>query len=188
MIARLGWNKHVRRWPRRLRERLGHFGLAGMGLLLAAAALSVYAPQFAREAQDLRAAADQTRGRLEEVRRQLAQQPASPQQAARLREWFPTVDQATADLRVMFNTAQKNRIELAKGEYTLAPAEDASQLRRFEVVFPLKERYPTIKGFVAEVLNAVPHASLVELRIERGAAHVDQLDARVHFTLFYRES
>ena len=171
-----------------LLERFGTFGLIGIGLLLLALGLAVYAPQLAREAEDLRGQTDRTRGRLDEVRRR----PGAPAGfsaagTAQLRESFPTVDHATADLRVIFDTAQKNRLELAKGEYALAQTEDASRLRRLEVTFPLKERYVTIKSFIAEVLNAVPHASLAELRIERSAANVEQIDARVHFTLFYRE-
>lgn len=187
MNARHNWEKRGRRWTRQMLERFGTFGLIGIGLLLLALGLGAYAPQVAREAQDLRGQVDRTRGRLDDVRRELAQRPGSAQRGTQLRESFPTVDQATADLRVIFDTAQKNRVELVKGEYALSQTEDAIRLRRFEVTFPLKERYVTIKSFVAGVLNAVPHASLAELRLERSAANVDQLDARVHFTLFYRE-
>lgn len=187
MNTPLVWERRVRRWTRYLLERFGTFGLVGIGLLLLALGLAVYAPQMAREAEDLRGQVDRTRGRLDNVRRDLAQRPGPAQRAAQLRESFPTIDHAAADLRVMFDAAQKNRVELAKGEYALAQTEDASRLRRFEVTLPVKERYVTIKSFVADVLNAVPHASLAELRIERSATNVDQLDARVHFTLFYRE-
>lgn len=187
MSARLTWERRGRRWTRQLLERFGTIGLIGIGLLIVAVALAVYAPQLSQEAQVLRGEAERTRGRLDDVRRDLAQRPGSAQRAAQLRDSFPTVDHATADLRLIFDTAQKNRIGLAKGDYALAQAADASQLRRFEVTLPIKERYITLKSFVADVLNAVPHASLAELRIERSAASVDQLDARVHFTLFYRE-
>jgi len=187
MNARLTWERRGRRWTRQLHERFGTFGLIGIGLLLLALGLAVYAPQLAGEAEVLRGQADRTRGRLDDVRRELAQRPGSAQRTAQLRESFPTVDQVTADLRVIFDAAQKSRIELVRGEYALAQTEDAIRLRRFDVTLPLKERYVSIKSFVAGVLNAVPHASLAELRIERSAANVDQLDARVHFTLFYRE-
>jgi hypothetical protein len=40
---------------------------------------------------------------------------------------------------------------------------------------------------VADVLNKLPHASLDELRVERPGAAAEQLESRVHFTLFYRE-
>lgn len=188
MNARLEWSKRGRRLGRRLHERLGIVGLSGIGLLLLAAALSAYAPPLARKAQELQSAAEHTRGLLEQTRQRLAKQPGSSQQATELREWFPTIDRASADLRVMFDAAQRHRIELAKGEYALANSVDASRLRRFEVVLPVKERYVTIKAFVAEVLKTVPHASLADLRIERSAANVEVLDARVHFTLFYRAS
>jgi hypothetical protein len=181
------WDKRLRRWPRRLRERVGVPGLIGLALLGAGAALAAYAPRVTGEAEALHAAAERARSRLGEVQRQAVRQPAPAQQAAELRAWFPPVQRATADLRVLFDTARKNRIELAHGEYALVPAADASRLQRYEIVLPVRQRYVTIKGFVAELLNAVPHASLAELRIERSAANVEQLDARVHLTLFYRE-
>jgi hypothetical protein len=187
MNPRRNVERTLRRWMRTLLERFGTFGLIGIGLLLLALGLGVLTPQLTREAEDLRGEAERTRGRLDEARRSLAEQPGSTQRATQLRALFPTTDHATADLRVMFDTAQKNRIDLVKGEYALAHGDDASRLRRFEVTFPVKERYVTIKSFVAEVLNAVPHASLSELRLERTASNVDKLDARVHFTLFYRE-
>jgi len=37
------------------------------------------------------------------------------------------------------------------------------------------------------VLNKLPHASLDELRVERPGSAAEQLESRVHFTLFYRE-
>jgi hypothetical protein len=187
MTARQTWERRGRRWTRQLVERFGAFGLIGIGLLLLAIGLGVVTPQLARDADELREQVDRTRGRMDEARRELAQRPGSAQRTAQLRESFPTVDQATADLRVIFDTAHTNRVELVKGEYSLAQTEDAIRLRRLEVTFPLKERYVTVKSFIAGVLNAVPHASLGELRLERSAANVDQIDARVHFTLFYRE-
>lgn len=187
MNVRLTWERHARRWWRQLLDRFGAFGLAGIGLLVLACGLALYAPRLSSEAEDLRAEAERMRGRLDDVRRDLSQRPGSPQRAAELRESFPTVDHATADLRSIFDTARTNRIDLVRGDYALSSAEDSSRLRRFEVTLPLRERYVTIKSFVAGVLNAVPHASLAELRLERSATNVDQIDARVHFTLFYRE-
>lgn len=185
--ARLRWERHARRWSRHLVERFGPLGLIGIGLLVLALVLGIYAPWVTTEAEDLRGETDRMRGRLDDVRRDLAQRPGSLQRAAALRESFPTVNQTTSDLRLIFEAAQKSRIELVKGEYALAATEEATRLRRFEVTLPVKERYVTIKAFVAGVLNTVPHASLAELRLERSAANVDQIDARVHFTLFYRE-
>ena len=72
MNARLSWERRGRRWTRQLLERFGTFGLLGISLLLLALGLAVYTPQLAREAEDLRGQTDRTRGRLDEVRRDLA--------------------------------------------------------------------------------------------------------------------
>lgn len=188
MNATLDWRKAFRRAGRGLSDRLGVVGLIGVGLLLLAAVLGLYAPPLAREAQELRVSADRAREQLEEARRRLALRPESSQQSARLRDWIPTMDRANADLRLMFEAAQKSSIELTKGEYALANADDAGRLRRIEVVLPVKERYVTIKTFVAEVLQTIPNASLAELHVERAAANVEVLDARIRFRLFYKAS
>lgn len=188
MSARTDWVRSGGRLARRLHERFGVVGLAGLGLLFLAAVLAAYAPPLARQADDLRASAERTRELLEEARQQLVRHPGSMQQVAQLRDWFPTIDKANSDLRLVFDAAQKNHVELLKGEYALANTTDASRLQRYEVVLPIRERYPTIKAFVADVLKELPHASLAELRIERGTANVEVLDARVRFTLFYRTS
>jgi hypothetical protein len=188
MSSWLDWRKRFRRFGRSVGDRLGIVGLIGIGLLLLAAVLGLYAPPLARQAEELHASADRAREKLEEARLRLSRRPETSQQAAQLREWIPTVDRANEDLRLMFAAAQKFHVELPKGEYALASDDDASQLRRFEVVLPVKERYVAIKEFVAEVLNAIPHASLAELRIERSAANVEVLDARIRFRIFYRAS
>ena len=184
----LDWRRRFRRLGRVAIDRLGVVGLIGVGLLLLGAVLGLYAPPLARQAEELRASADRTREMLEVARQRASLRPDTSQQAASLREWIPTIDRANADLRAIFEAAQKSHVELAKGEYALTAADDASQMRRFEVVLPVKDRYVTIKAFVAEVLQALPHASLAELRIERAAANVEVLDARIRFRLFYKTS
>ena len=188
MATTLDLRRRIRRLGRAVYERLGVIGLIGVGLLLLAASLALYAPPLEREAEELRASAERTRGHLEEARRRRLLQPEASQQAAMLREWIPTLDRANADLRLVFDAATRSHISLTKGEYALLNADDASELRRFEVVLPVRDRYVTIKAFVAEVLKAVPNASLAELRIERTAANVEVLDARIRFRLFYKAS
>jgi hypothetical protein len=187
MSGKFTWSVSARRRLRRAAERIGTRGLVGIALAAAAAAMFAAAPPLADEAQRLQAESERLRGEVERQRKQHAGQPPASEQALRLRQWFPTLDRASGDLRRVFDAAQNNRLELARGDYTLARADDSARLRRLEVVLPVRNDYATIKRFVAEVLNAVPHASLADLRIERSAANVDQLDARVHFTLFYRE-
>jgi hypothetical protein len=178
----------MQRLVRRLSDRLGVIGFTGIVLLIVAAGLGTYAPPLARQSEEMRAAADRARELLQEARQQLERQPPSLERAEQLREWFPTSDGMTADLRLVFEAAHNHQVELAKGDYAFANATDASGLQRFEIMLPIRERYVTIKAFVAEVLKSLPHASLAELRIERSAASVEVLDVRVRLTLYYRAS
>ena len=52
--------------------------------------------------------------------------------------------------------------------------------------FPIRNDYGTLKDFSADVLTALPHVSMDELRMTRDAAGSASLDAVVRFTLFYR--
>jgi hypothetical protein len=180
------WKRRARRTGRVLGDRLGAVGLGGIALLAAAAVLALTAPPLERETGELRESAERARALLEQARAELERQPSTIARTAQLRDWFPLFEQSTADLRIVFAAARSQRIDVAKGDYALANGADASGLQRFEIVLPVKERYVTIKAFVGEVLKALPHASLAELRVERSAAGVEMLDARVRLTLFYR--
>lgn len=175
-----------RRIAHRVHLRLGANGLLGIGLVAIAVAGFAYAQKAQEEAGQLQAQA-------EEARLRLAQSPPRPldsvgpgERLARFQSWFPTVDTSTADLRRIFHAAQANHINLAKGEYLLTAIDGSGGLQKYDVVFPVKEHYGSVKSFVADVLNQMPHASLAELRVERPAAGTEELDTRVHFTLYYR--
>jgi hypothetical protein len=162
-----------------LQATLGTAGLAGAALLLAAALGLLLATRAQQQTEWLSARTEEARARVAQLApRQEEHSPA--EQLARFQQWFPPATQSTADLRVIFAAAQAAHVELARGEYSVRPVEGSGGLQRFDVIFP-------VKTFVAEVLNKLPHASLDELRVERPGSAADQLDSRVHFTLFYRE-
>lgn len=186
MIATRRWRTQLMRTGRRVFARLGVVGIIGGGLVVLAIALGLYAIPLERNTEDVRATAEETRARLTAARLRYMTDTA-PQRAAQLQQWVPAIDHVNADVRTVFAAAKKSSIAIPKGEYALAAA-DGSPLRRFEIVLPVKERYDTIKAFVAEVLNTLPHASLAELRVERSAVNVDVLEARIRFTLYYRTS
>jgi hypothetical protein len=184
MIDTRQWRARLLRNGRWVLERIGVVGLVGSALVALGLVLALYAIPLARDADDLHATGEETRGRLDAAReRDLAR--LAPQHAVQLQQWLPTVDHVNADVSLIFDAAKKTGVPIPKGEYALSAA-DGSPLRRFEIVLPVKERYGTVKAFVAEVLNTLPHASLAELRVERSAVNVDVLDARIRFTLFYR--
>jgi len=176
------------RFGRWVQIRLGVAGVAGVALLIGAAAALVLATYAHREAEWLSAAAEQARARIAQIGTvHVAEDRTPAEQMARFQQWFPPAGQATADLRVIFAAAQAAHVDLARGEYSVRPIDGSGGLERFDVILPVKEHYAPVKAFVAEVLNKLPHASLDELRVDRPASATEQLESRVHFTLFYRE-
>jgi hypothetical protein len=170
-----------------VQARLGTAGLAGAGLLIVAAAGLVLTTQAQQQTEWLSARTEEARAHVARLGASRQEEHSPAEQLARFQQWFPPVDQSTADLRVIFTAAQAAHVELARGEYSVRAVEGSGGLQRFDVILPVKEHYLPVKTFVAEVLNKLPHASLDELRVERPGSAADQLDSRVHFTLFYRE-
>jgi len=175
------------RLARWVQLRIGTAGVAGAALLLVAGIGMTFATRTHREAEWLSAAAEQARARLAQLGTHVVEDRTPAEQLARFQQWFPPAQQSTADLRVIFAAAQAAHVDLARGEYSVRPVEGSGGLARFDVILPVKEHYAPVKAFVAEVLNKLPHASLDELRVERPQSAADQLESRVHFTLFYRE-
>ncbi len=175
-----------RRIAHRVHLRLGANGLVGVVLVVLAVVGLLYAARAQQEAAQLQAQAEQARSRSAAVTEPVAPVVPAGERLARFQNWFPTADTSTADLRKIFRAAQANHLVLARGEYNFSTIDGSGGLQKFDVILPIKEHYAGVKGFVAEVLNALPHASLAELRVERPAAAADELDTRVHFTLYYR--
>lgn len=163
--------------------RVGLAGFIGAALLAAAATTAWLAPRMHDETRDLQAQIEAARRRMADP---VAARPLDAAgQAAQFRAWFPRSSQSDEDLRALFRLAADHRISLLRGEYAAAVRRDA-QLASYDVVLPVRAAYPDVRGFIAAALNALPHASLAELRLERGASTADIVDARVHLTLYYR--
>lgn len=187
MLRPATWPGAARRAGWAAQRRLGRAGL--VGLVLAAASLAA-AMTVARIEADARRFDDEGR-RLQQALAAADRSDASPvtprEQLQRFQAWFPPLSQGLDDLRAVFAAAGKHGVMLAKGEYTVKRADDGSRIARVQALLPVSDGYPKVKAFVGEVLNTLPHASLTELRLERGASGPDRLEARVLLTLFYRE-
>jgi hypothetical protein len=175
-----------RRIAHRVHVRLGANGLLGIVMVLAAIVGLGYAIHTQREATDLQAQAETARSQAARVTTPPVVVLPANERLARFQNWFPSVDTSTTDLRTIFKAAQASHLTLTRGEYALTSIDGSGGLQKFDVILPVKEHYGSVKSFVADVLNQLPHASLAELRVERPAAATDELDTRVHFTLYYR--
>ena len=79
---------------------------------------------------------------------------------------FPPSADYTADLAQIFDIAKSQGIVLASGDYRDADP-TALGLDTRLVDLRINENYGKLKEFLASVLNAMPHAAVQELRIER---------------------
>jgi hypothetical protein len=175
-----------RRIAHRVHVRLGANGLLGIAMAVLAVLGLAYAWRTQQEAAQLQVQAEAARVRAAAVTTAPVAVVPAGERLTRFQNWFPTADTTTADLRKIFKAAQASHLNLARGEYTLTAIDGGGGLQKFDVILPVKEHYGAVKSFVADVLNELPHASLAELRVERPAAGADELDTRVHFTLYYR--
>jgi hypothetical protein len=179
-------NRALSRLWQRVARRLGPAGVIGLGLLGALLAVTLSLPALHRHGEELRAAiADQ----LEVAAK--AEAPTTPRRSAedRVAEFvgtLPTLAQSSSDLEKMFALARQRALALPKGEYQLKQ-ESGTSLLTYTVTFPVHSPYGVLKDFVADVLDAMPHVSMDEMRMSRPDAGSAVLDSQVRFTFVYRK-
>lgn len=168
----------IRRWLIRLRWP----GLLGLALLVFAAGLSAFAIQSTRQrvlALNREAAAMTARlgGRG------VAAPPSGRGQLSNFYAFFPLTANLPELLGRVHRSAQQHGLLLEKGEYKLGH-EPEFRLARYQVTLPVHGDYADVRGFVNDVLEAVPASALDELTLKRETIDLPQLEARVRFTLF----
>jgi hypothetical protein len=171
-------------WRRALR-RVGYPGLLALALLLPAAVIALWLPQASRRADDLRAALVAQADAIARHGQPVKRPPSSGEQAAQFVAGFPALAQSSSDLGEVFAIAKRRNVALPKGEYQLK-ADPSTSLIAYSVTFPVRNEYAALKGFTADVLEALPHASMDELRLSRTDAGTGVLDGVVRFTFIYR--
>lgn len=162
--------------------------------------LSVVAGIFTLGAVALAAWAVQLDGQGDAMRQQLKAQAAGapiPDQAVQARRvpvgqqidefvaTFPPLSQNPADLSEVFQSATHRGIQLPRGDYQLKNDPNAA-LVVWTATFPLSAAYGPTKEFAADVLRALPHASMDELRMTRSAADVSTLESSIQFSFVYQ--
>jgi len=79
--------------------------------------------------------------------------------------------------------ARDNGIALARGEYRLV-REPAFTLARYQITYPVQGSYAQVRGFVNDVLDALPAAALEEMTLKRESVDAPMVEARVRFSLY----
>ena len=173
-----------RAWRRALR-RVGYPWLFALLLLALSVAIALWTPRLNHRALVLRTAVAAQSDLVSRLGQPVRRPLSNSEQAAEFMTSFPPLAQSSADLAEVFAIAQQRKVTLLKGEYQLK-AEPNTSLVSYSVTLPMRNEYGALKGFAADVLEALPHASLDELRMARPDAGSSLLDSVVRFTFTYR--
>lgn len=79
--------------------------------------------------------------------------------------------------------AAGQKLVLLKAEYKYSPV-DSFGIAQASVALPLKADYPVIRRFCENVLQAMPYVSLDEISFKRENINVEQVDARIRFSIW----
>ena len=161
---------------------LGPLGIAGIGLLLFAAVafFSSVAPMRAEIAVMQRSVPAQKERAERQVRRASPQEPLFD-----FYDFFPPADTSAHWLAKVYALAEREGLDLPKGEYRLTSS-PADSIAAYEAVFALRGNYSQLRGFMAGLLEEIPNAALDDVRLERQRTLDSVVDARVRLTLFLR--
>ena len=161
------------RWP----------GLAGLGLVLFTVGLTLVSIQSGRLRLD---ALDDEVANLSSRLGQRGAVNASVSGRSQLSNFyafFPLTEDVPELLGRIHVAATQNQLLLKKGEYKLSREADF-RLARYDVTLPVSGDYARVRGFVNDVLQAVPSAALEELNLKRESVDQPELEATVRFSLF----
>lgn len=175
-------NAQLLRFALRLQRRLGWPLLCAAALGAAGITLWLSAIHVGQRAGDMAAAR-----RLRPAPTVTAAPAAAPEAWRQLADQLPGPGGNTADLKRIFALAAHRHIELRSGSYQWL-RELHSPFVSFVAVLPVTDSYGHIKAFIADTLDALPHAALDELSFERSDVASPQVNARLRLILTYRDA
>ncbi len=170
--------------------RLGTIGKIGLGLLIMAIVLLI-AAVFPQDTtlQTLKTQAEtlQTQPLSTSQKTSRPTQKIGNDQALQIfYEFFPQIDSSPFWIRELARIAKKQRVEINSSDYRLV-LEKGARLARYEMILPVRGRYPQIRAFIADALQAVPAMAITGMVIKRENVKTEQLDVRLAINLYLDE-
>lgn len=165
-------------------DALGRAGVAGIALLVFAAAAWLSAVEPAREERDLLALeAAKLERRSRGAGTEATRPPTAPEQLASFYAFFPAPSSTPDWLGKIHAAAAAKGLQLASGDYKVVRTGTA-RLARYQITLPVQGTYPQIRGFIGAVLQDVPVAVVEEVALKRDSVETAKLDARIRITLY----
>lgn len=150
-------------------ERLGHWGVVGIGLLLFC--LSFHFSTIAPLRAELAGLEAENDALTTSARRQV--------DGAGAARPLPPLTQAPELLKQLDALAGKHGVSVERATYRLKSREGE---RRLEISMPLRVAYPGLRGYLRDALALAATASLDELDLQRGQAGDTSVDAQVRLS------
>jgi hypothetical protein len=156
---------------------VGPAGIAGVTATLVALAIAATALVASRNAADALAA------RIASAQHHPNLASSPEEGLGKFVSALPTREQIPAVMGVMLQQAQQSGIALDTGHYSYSPPKGGG-VGRYEIEFPVKGEYTSVREFINRTLTAVPSAGLDKLRIERKLVGDSVVSADVRFVVF----
>ena len=173
----------IRLYLQRALLALGPLGIVGVGLLVCAAA--VFAGWVVPTRSAVNSMQQDALARAASGADTPKAAPVSDDPLADFYDFFPLADTSAHWLGKVYAVAEKQRLDLPRGEYRLAsPA--GEPIATYEAVFALRGRYPQVRAFIAGILEEIPIVALDDVRLERQRTADSTVDARLRLTFFLR--
>ncbi len=171
-------------WHRLLR-RVGPTALLALALLLVALLVAAWVHELDYQADIMRANLAAKRIAHPVTATPVLRQMPLSEQVDAFVGTFPPLQTSATDLEQVFRSASAHDVQLPKGEYKFKQNPN-EPLASYTAIFPVHANYGSIRDFSADVLRALPNASIEDLRMVRTSADSTMLEAVVRFTFVYR--
>jgi hypothetical protein len=159
--------------------RVGPAGIAGGVAILAAIAIAVATLRVSHG--DLGALQEQ----LSQAQQHLGGHATNDAGITHVLSSLPTRNDMPAVLATIYAQAAAAHVSLDNGHYAYSPPKGGS-VGRYELEFPVKADYPSIRSFINGTLGALPAAGLDKLHLERKAVGDPSVNADIRFVVFMR--
>ena len=168
--------------------RLGVIGKTGLGLIVVTTIyfFSALLPQES-DLQKLKERAEtlqmQEQAKKNQSETESGKKLSSDQALQVFYDFFPRIDSSPFWIRELVQLAKKHNVELNSSEYRLVNENDA-RLARYEMILPVKGRYPQIRAFMAAALETVPAMAISAIALKRENITSDRLEVRLEINLY----
>ncbi|PWB33912.1 pilus assembly protein PilO [Pseudomonas sp. SDI] len=104
-----------------------------------------------------------------------------------LHKQLPAQPQATDAIDRIYSLARREKISLARGEYSLG-VDPKTHLARYQILLPLRGSYPPIRRFLHALLGQLPALVLEDIDLQRKRIGDSELTGRIRMTLYLSRS